>query len=292
MENIEKWRKAGRIAAEVREYCKSLVKPGAGILEVSDLADKKIYELGGEPAFPTQISCDSIAAHYCADPDDKILFESQVCSIDVGVHVDGFIGDTAATVDLSGKYSDLVRASEEALKAAIKTAAAGVKVCEIGRVIQEAISSFGFVPIRNLTGHGLSQYNIHDKPTIPNFDTGDKTVLEEGMVVAIEPFATDGSGIVVEAEQGNIFSLIQKKQVRGQFAREVMKEIEKYKTLPFTTRWLTKNISLPKASFGLRELLREDVLRCFPPLREKTKGIVTQAEKTILIGDKVEILTK
>lgn len=290
-EDIEKYRKAGKIAAEAREYGKGLIKKGATLLEVSDLVEKKIEELGGKMAFPAQISCDSIAAHYCAEPDDETVFEKQVCSLDVGAHIDGFIGDTASTVDLSGEHAELVKASEEALKEAIKVVQIGVQVNEIGKVIQETISSFGFAPVKNLTGHGLSQFNIHDKPTIPNFDTGDTTKLEKGMVIAIEPFATDGVGMVNELEQGNIFMFLQKKPVRSKFARELLKEISQYRTLPFTTRWLTKKLSPAKVNFGLRELLRADIIKSYPPLREKNKGIVTQAEKSLLVDDKIEVLT-
>lgn len=291
-EDLEKWRKAGKIAAEVLEYGKSLIKPGAKLLEVSELIENKIDELGAKPAFPVQISPDSVAAHYCADPDDKTIFEEQVCCLDIGVHVDGFIGDTACAVDLSGRYSDLVKASEEALKEAIRVVRIGVTVSEIGKAIQETISSFGFSPIKNLSGHGLSRFNIHDKPTIPNFDTGDKTELEKGMVVAIEPFATDGVGMIYEQEQGNIFALVQKKPVRSSFAREILKEIEKYQGLPFTTRWLTKKFSPAKVNFAFRELLRADIIKQYPPLPEKNKGIVTQAENSLIVDDKIEILTK
>ncbi len=290
-EDLEKIRKAGKIAAEALEYGKSLIKPDAKLLDVSELIEKKIEDLGGKPAFPAQISMDSIAAHYCAEPDDKTVFDKQVCSLDIGVHVDGFIGDIACTVDLSGSFTDLVKASEEALKEAINVVQIGTPVNEIGKTIQETISSFGFSPIKNLTGHGLSKFNIHDKPTIPNFNTGDKTEIEKGMVIAIEPFATNGSGMVYEREQGNIFSLIQKKPVRSQFAREVLKEIEKYSELPFTTRWLAKKIPLAKVNFAIRELLRADIIKSYPPLPEKNKGIVTQAEHSMIIDDKIEVTT-
>jgi len=291
-DDLEKTRKAGKIAAEALEYGRKLIKEGAKLLDVSDLIEKKIDDLGGKPAFPVQISCDSIAAHYCADPDDKTVFDKQVCCLDIGVHIDGFIGDTACTVDLSGAYSDLVKASEEALKEAIKIVQIGTAVNEIGKAIQETISSFGFSPIKNLTGHGLSRFNIHDAPTIPNFDTGDRTELEKGMVIAIEPFATDGMGMVYEQERANIFSLLQKKPVRSTFAREILKEIEKYQGLPFTTRWLARKFPLPKVNFALRELLRNDIIRQYPPLPEKKKGIVSQAEHSLIVDDKVEVLTK
>ena len=291
-EILEKYRKAGKIAAEAREYGRKLIKPGARLLDVSELIEKKIGDLGGKPAFPAQISMDSVAAHYCAEPNEETVFGKQVCCLDIGVHVDGFIGDTACTVDLSGNHAGLVKASEEALKEAIKIVQIGVPVNEIGKVIQETISGFGFSPIKNLTGHGLSEFNIHDNPTIPNFDTGDKTKLEKGMAIAIEPFATNGSGMVYEQDQGNIFSLIQKKPVRSQFAREILREIEKYNGLPFTTRWLAKKFSLPKVNFALRELLRNDIVKSYPPLPEKGKGIVSQAEHSLIVDDKVEVTTK
>src|SRR3989344_1668592 len=103
--------KAGRISAEALEYGKSLIKKGNSLLETTELIEKKIYELGGKPAFPVQISCNEIAAHFCVDDDEKAVFDEQVVSLDLGVHVDGAIGDNAYTIDLSGKYDDLVKAA-------------------------------------------------------------------------------------------------------------------------------------------------------------------------------------
>src|SRR3990167_2642714 len=92
--------KAGKISAEALEYGKSLIKKGNFLLETTELIEKKIFELGGKPAFPVQISCDEIAAHFCVEDDTKTKFEEQVVSLDLGVHVNGAIGDTAYTVDL------------------------------------------------------------------------------------------------------------------------------------------------------------------------------------------------
>lgn len=292
-EDIEDWRKAGKIAAQALQHGGKLIKKDASLLEVSDEIEKKIIDLGGQIAFPAQISCDHLAAHYCADPDDKTLFKDQIACLDVGVHVNGAIGDNALTVDLSGKYADLVKASREALNNAIKIIQIGTTLGEIGKTIQETISSHGFSPIKNLSGHGLDYYNIHTSPTIPNFDTGDKIKLEKGMVIAVEPFATDGAGMIYELDRANIFALINPKPVRSPFAREILKFItHNYKTLPFTTRWLSKKFGLGKTNFALRELLKNEIIKQFPPLPEKNKGMVSQAEHTLLIDDKVEILTK
>lgn len=292
-EDIENWRKAGKIAAEALKYGGGLIKKGSSLLTVSDQIEKKIIDLGGKMAFPAQISCDHIAAHYCAEPDDKTVFEDQLACLDVGVEVEGAIGDNALTVDLSGKHTELVKASREALNNAIKIIQIGTPLGEIGKTIQETISSYGFSPIKNLSGHGLDYYNIHTRPTIPNFDTGDKTKLEKGMVIAVEPFATTGAGMIYELERANIFALVNPKPVRSPFAREILKFItQNYKTLPFTTRWLSKKFGLGKTNFALRELLKNEIIKQFPPLPEKNKGMVSQAEHTLLIDDKVEILTK
>ncbi len=290
--DIEDWKKAGKIAAQALEYGKGLIKPGARLLEVSELIEKKIEELGGKPAFPAQISNDHIAAHYCAEPDDNIIFDKQVACLDVGVHVNGAIGDTALTVDLSGEWTDLVKASREALDAAIKVCQIGTELREIGKNIHEVITSFGFSPIKNLSGHGLARFNVHDKPTIPNYDNGNTAELEKGMVIAIEPFATNGMGMIYETERANIFGLINKKPVRNPITRQVLQEIEKYKDLPFTTRWLAKKFPLGKVNLALRDLLNHKIIRDYPPLPDKAKGIVSQAEHSLLIDDKVEVLTR
>jgi len=289
---IEKLKKAGRIAAQVLEYGKNLIKKDASMTEVLDKIEEKITELGAKPAFPAQISCNHLAAHYCPDEEDKTVFSDQLACLDVGVHVDGFIGDTACTVDLSGKYSDLVKASQEALDNAIKIIKPDVALSEIGKVIQETINNYGFAPVRNLSGHGLGKYEIHTKPNIPNFDNGDKTKIEKGSVFAIEPFASTGAGIVQDSGTATVFELTNKKPVRNMITRQVLKEIESYDGLPFTTRWLTRKLG-GKAKYGLKEMEQLGMLHAHPPLADKDKGMISQAEHSILIDDegKVVVLT-
>ena len=291
IKTIENYKKAGRIAAEALEFGKSLIKKNASMLEVCEKTEDRIFSLGGKPAFPVQISLNHIAAHYCPEQDDNIILNDQLACIDVGVHIDGCIGDNAATIDLSGNNKEIVEASKKALDEAIKVIAPGVMLGEIGRVIHEAITSYGFSPVRNLSGHGLSKYNIHDKPTIPNFDTGDKTKLQKGIVIAVEPFASSGAGIVHETGTASVFSMVTKKPVRSPITREVLREIESYDGLPFSKRWLTKKFGA-KANFALRDLLQLDIIRGYPPLSDIQKGLVSQAEHSLLIDDEVIILTR
>ena len=221
-EAIENLKQAGKITAQARDYGASLIKKGAYMVGVLDKVEEKIRVLGGKPAFPAQISCNHIAAHYCPEDDDKTIFANQLVSLDVGVHVDGYIGDTAVTVDLSGKYRDLIKAAEEALSSALKILKPGITLGEIGRAIQESIQKYNFAPVRNLSGHGLGRYEIHTKPSIPNFDNGDNTKIKPGMVFAIEPFASAGAGIVQDSGIPTVFELRAKKPVRNQIPRQVL----------------------------------------------------------------------
>ena len=292
-EALNNYKKAGKIAAQALEFAVSLVKPGVSLLEVCEKTEEKIKELGGQPAFPVQISLNDTAAHFCPDEDDTTIFKDQVVCIDVGVHVNGFIGDNAATVDLSNKNQDLVKASREALNNAIKIIKPGITLGEIGKTIQETITKYGFSPVRNLSGHGLDEYNIHTKPTIPNYDNGDPTALKQGDIVAIEPFASAGAGIIYESSNASIFQLPEKKPVRNIITRQVIKEIDRLKGLPFCRRWLTKKFGLAKTNFALRELKNLEILREYPPLLDKNHGLVSQAEHTILVTQEgCEILTK
>ncbi len=293
-DELKQWREAGRLAAKALDFGRKLIKPGASLREVSAAIDKRILELGARPAWPTQIGCDDTAAHYAADAERDIIFKEQVVKLDVGVHLDGIVGDNATTIDLSGEHGELLAASRDALDAAIRIVRAGLPIGEIGRAVQEAIVARGFAPVRNLTGHGITPWTIHDAPSIPNIDTGDKQTLVAGQIIAIEPFATNGAGMVVEAEPSGLFSLERKKPVRSPIAREVLAHIEaEYRSLPFCTRWLADKFGVGKAKFALRELLATGCLHSYPPLVEKAGGLVSVFEHTLHVKDgKAEILTK
>ena len=281
--------KAGRISAEALEYGKSLIKKGNSLLDATEKIEKKIFELGGKPAFPVQISCNDIAAHFCVEEDDKTIFDEQVVSMDLGVHIDGAIGDNAYTIDLSQSYDDLVKAAQKALEEALKIINVGTELRQIGKVINDTIAGYGYNPVRNLSGHGLDLHNIHTKPTIPNIDNGDKTILKKEMVFAVEPFATTGSGVVHESGLPTVFMLEHKKPVRSPITREVLKEIENYEEMPFAKRWLIRKFGA-KANFALRELTQLGIIHQFPPLVEVSKGVVTQAEHSVLIDDEGEVI--
>ncbi|MBW2971394.1 type II methionyl aminopeptidase [Candidatus Woesearchaeota archaeon] len=286
------YQEAGRIAAETLVYGASLIKKNTYLLDVIEKLEHHITQKA-EMAFPPQISLNNVAAHFYPDHHDEIVFEEQVAKLDVGVHVDGFIGDTACTVDLSGKHGELVQASREALDNALAIVKHGVTIGEIGAVIQDTITKYGLAPVRNLSGHGLADFDVHAWPSIPNTATGDKTQLEEGWVVAIEPFASTGAGIVVETSNATLFQLLDVKPVRDHTTREVLKFIENFGDLPFAKRWLVEDFPVFKVNFALKRLLHFEIIKEFPPLADKAKGIVSQAEHTVLVEkDGCKVLTK
>jgi methionyl aminopeptidase len=277
--------KAGRISNECLQYGKSLMKVGVPLVVVCDKVEEKILAMGGKIAFPAQISLNQVAAHYCPTDNDPLAFkEGDIAKIDIGVHINGFIADTALTVDFGG-HEDLVRASQEALNAALKTMAVGVRLRDVGKAIQETISSYGFSPIRNLSGHGLDAFTVHTQPTVPNFDTGDNTEIEEDWVLACEPFATTGKGSIFESSNATVFGMVKMKSIRGQFARDLLKDIETYEGLPFTTRWLSRKHGVGKTQFGMKELINNGIIREYPPLPEVTGGLVSQHEHSTLFHE-------
>ncbi|MBI2667360.1 type II methionyl aminopeptidase [Candidatus Woesearchaeota archaeon] len=283
---MEDWIKAGKIAAEVLDYGRKLIKIDSSMLDVVEKIESKIISLGGQPAFPVNISVNYIAAHYTAYKDDKTKFkENDLVKLDVGVHVNGAIGDNAATIDL-GNNKELVLASRNALDEAVKIAKEGTEAREIGYVIQNKIQEFNFSPVINLSGHRLDRFKVHAGLTIPNYDNGDKTILEKDMIIAIEPFATDGEGKVIEGKGSDIFKLLNKKPVRNEYARKILNEIEKYNGLPFSKRWI--NLPMKDLSFNILE--REKAIYQYPQLIEVSRGLVSQAEHTVMIGKGV--LTK
>lgn len=284
------WEKAGKIAAEALDLGKKLIRIDASLLEVAEKIEARIIELGGKPAFPVNLSINHIAAHYTPFPGDETRFlEGDLVKVDIGAHVNGAIGDTAATISLGGN-EELVKASEEALKEAIKIFKPGTRFREIGRAIQEKIKEHGFVPIVNLSGHGLELYSLHSGVTVPNYDNGDEKELQEGQILAIEPFATNGEGRIIEGKPSGIYRMEQLKPVRDMNARKILKFIEEeYKTLPFAKRWIIKKF--PTAEFSLRMLEISGVILQYPQLPEKSKALVSQAEHTVKVAEKPVILT-
>ncbi len=289
--NKEKIIKAGKIASEIKSWIKPQIKRDMPLIEIAEKIEGKIFELGGKPAFPVSLSINNIAAHYTPSHDDKTTAHG-LLKIDFGVHVDGWTSDNAFSVDLenSEKNKKLIKSSEEALENAIELIKKerNINLSKIGKIIQETIESYGFSPVINLSGHSMSEWELHAGITVPNIDDKKNIILEPGLY-AIEPFATTGSGKVHDGKPSGIYELRSEKNVRSPIAREVLKFIIKeYSTLPFCSRWVVKKLGT-RALIGLRQLEENGNLHNFPQLVEKASGTeikVSQTEETIFIDEK------
>jgi len=290
---MDDWQKAGNIAWQALNFGKNLIKVNANVLEVVEKIENEIKKLNGNCAFPVQVSINSMAAHFTPNDEKDLFFkEKDLVKLDVGVHINGAIGDNALTIDL-GENKELSKASEIALKEAVKLAKPGTKIFEIGEVIEKTIKEFGFKPIKNLSGHGIDLYEPHSGLTIPNYNNNDNLELVENQIIAIEPFATDGDGLVYDGKFSGIYKIVNVKPIRNDIIRLVLKYIlEEYKTLPFAKRWLSKKFDSFRVNFALRSLEQESILHHYPQLPEKSNGLVSQHEYTIRVKDQPEILTK
>ncbi|WP_122088866.1 type II methionyl aminopeptidase [Halalkalicoccus subterraneus] len=285
----EKHREAGEILAQVREETADRVEVGASHLEVAEYAEDRIRELGGEPAFPVNVSIDEEAAHATPSAGDDSTFGEELINIDIGVHVDGWLADTATTIDLAG-HDELTEAPAEALEAAIDLVEPGAETGELGRAIEETIDGYGFNPVVNLSGHGLGHWDQHTEPSIPNRAVSQGVTLEAGDVIAIEPFATDGSGKVTEGSDEEIFALEHDGSVRDRGAREALEQItEEFRTLPFAARWLDSS----RPGMALRRLKTQGLIHGYPVLKEDDDTLVSQKEHTLIVTeDGCEVTTR
>ena len=289
---------AGQIASTVRENARKKNHIGRTLFEICESIENEIALLGGNPAFPVNVSLNEIAAHYTAEPQDQIkVKDNDVLKIDLGVHIDGYIADTAVTVSYNSKYNPLVDVAELSLSEAIKVAKINAKSNEIGKIIENTITSNGLKPIQNLSGHSLDRYVIHAGKSIPNIKTlGSSFSLADNQAYAIEPFVTtkDGLGIVYEGKTKNIFSLISRKPSKDKGSDALMNYLwERYKTLPFAIRWLIKDYDETEIRDMIDYLIRKKNIRAYPILVEGNNKVVSQAEHTFFIAaDSSYIITK
>lgn len=282
---------AGMLAKQVRAYGKSLIQKGASYLDVMNRINRKILDLGAIPAFPPQMALNDVAAHFLPMPGEEIIFSDEIIKLDIGVCYKGAIGDCAVTVDLSGKHQALIDAAEAALLNAENIIRVGLPIREIGKIIEDTITSHGFEPIRNLSGHGLGEYKIHTSPIIPNYDDQSKAILKPAMTFAIEPFATDGVGYIFEGGNAAIFGLAASRPVRSELARSILAKIRTFNGLPFAFHDLIcEQWSFATLKQGLDELIKLGVVVGYAPLIEQKNGMVAQAENSVLIDEKGQVL--
>jgi methionyl aminopeptidase len=286
-EILENYREAGSLASSVIRQGIREIKVGRPYLEVVEFIEDLVNQEGSGLAFPLNVSLNEDAAHDTAGFEDPRVFATgDIVKLDLGIHIDGYIADTAVTVDL-GRNALLVEASRDALNQAIRLVRPGITTGEIGAVVQSEIEGRGYRPIANLTGHGLDRYIVHMPPNIPNIAIHGGAILKEGMVFAIEPFASTGSGHVSEKRRIEIFQQIATKPVRLAGARQIMEAVRGRHGMPFAKRWIPD----PKADIALMSLSRSGILHAYPVLSDIPGSLVSQHEHTVIVTEDSCIVT-
>src|SRR6476661_4247151 len=290
MSFLDCYQQAGKIAAEVRENARRKYYVGSTLYQICESIESEVRIRGAAPAFPVNVSLNDIPAHYTAEPNDQIVVnDDDVLKIDIGVHVQGYVADTAVTICDERKYEALVKSAETALSEAVRIAKANAKASDIGKVIESSISKQGFKPIQNLSGHSLEQYTIHAGRSIPNIWTiGSSFNLVSNQAYAIEPFVTtkEGQGVVYEGAIRNIFSIASRKPNKDKEVDEFLDYVwNRFKTLPFALRWLMDKYEEKKARSLTEISIKKRNVHAYPILVEGNRKIVAQAEHTIIPSD-------
>ncbi|MFQ6080043.1 MAG: type II methionyl aminopeptidase [Candidatus Bathyarchaeia archaeon] len=286
-EILRKYQRAGKIAAKVREEARRTVREGMLIIDLCEKTESLIREMGGKPAFPCNVSINEIAAHYTSPPQDRRRIpENSIVKIDLGVHVDGYIADTAVTVCFNPEYESLVQAAEEALKKAVEILRPGLLTSRFGSIIQRIIKNRGFEPISNLTGHKVERYMLHAGKSLPNVFHVSTGRVNVGEVYGVEPFVTvaNAVGKVGSGFKAYIFRFLKHRSLRDLYAKQLLNYIkENFRSLPFAERWLQGRVPLNRYKSAFSELLSSKSLTSYPILIEASGKPVAQAEHTVLI---------
>ena len=283
---IKEWLKVGEKTKKVREKIYGIIEEGISYRELYYKILKEFKKEGLDLAFPINISKNYVAAHDTASIDDnRVLEKGDIVKIDIGGNKDGYITDTAITIEInSNRYEKLVNKTREILEKIEEILKPGIKVSEIGKIVEKEAYKANLKPIYNLSGHTIDRYTLHSSISIPNFDNKSKDVLIN-TVVAIEIFLTNGKGFVKEEGDSKIFSLIKKKTRNPLLKRYIEIVYKERKNLPFDLIYLYEKFK-DKYKIVLDLLRKEGLIREYPPLVEINKGIVAQFEHTYIITDK------
>lgn len=284
--NLDDYVKAGGIAGTVREMVRKKDWRGKTTYDICEEVEGKIREMGARCAFPVNTSINEVAAHYTAEPDDDTTIgDRDLVKIDLGAQVNGWIADTAVTINYDPEYDGLVHTAEKALNSAISMMKEGTKSSDIGRTIEKTIRQAGYNPIVNLSGHSLGQYTIHAGKSIPNIWSIGSFSLSANTAYACEPFVTMGKGLgmVKEGRIKNIYAMVSRKKTKDPDADEMLEFIwNSFNMLPFARRWLLERYEKNEASRLLDLLIKKKVVKAYPILVEGNGARVAQAEHTFI----------
>ena len=199
---IEKMRRSGHIVRQVLEATREAVAPGRSTMDLERVAEQKIRDLGAKPAFKGYhdypcVLCTSVNNEivHGIPSEKRVLKPGDIVSIDCGVVLDGYYGDSAITVpvgETTPELQKLLDVTRESLEHGIEAARVGNTVGDVGAAVQEVVEKNGFSVVREFVGHGIGT-RLHEDPQVPNFGKpGHGPKLRDGMVIAIEPMVNMG----------------------------------------------------------------------------------------------------
>lgn len=263
---LNDYRHAAEVHRQTRQWAQRNIKPGQTLTEIANGIEDSVRALTGHQGleegdaliagmgFPTGLSINHCAAHYTPNAGNKmVLQQDDVMKVDIGVHVNGNIVDSAFTIAFNPQYDPLLEAVKAATNAGVREAGIDARVGEIGAVIQEVMESYEVEingttypvkPIRNLNGHTILPYSIHGTKSVPIVKSNDMTKMEEGDVFAIETFGSTGNGYVHEDGEVSHYAKRRdapKVDLRLSSAKSLLNVINKnFGTLPFCRRYLDR----------------------------------------------------
>src|SRR3954469_5667746 len=195
---LAKMKRSGQIVRQVLDAVKAMVAPGVSTMDLENAAEEKIREFGAKPAFKGYcdypcVLCTSVNNEiiHGIPSEKRVLKEGDIVSIDCGVVLDGYYGDSAITVPvgngLKPELKKLLEVTESSLYRGIEQARIGNSIGDVGAAVQEHVEAAGFSVVREFVGHGIGT-RLHEEPQVPNYGArGHGAKLREGMVIAIEP---------------------------------------------------------------------------------------------------------
>lgn len=204
-------RVAGAAASKILQTVIAAVEPGKTTLELDTYAGELIKEAGGHSAF---LGYRGFPANTCISVNEEVVHgigssrtikPGDVVSIDVGISLNGWIGDNATTVpvgDVHQRTRELLAATEQSLYEAIDHARAGTYLADLCGAVEAHVQPLGFTVVREFVGHGVGA-TLHEEPSVPNYRPAGRTPkLQAGMVLAIEPMVNEGVGSVTILDDG------------------------------------------------------------------------------------------
>lgn len=277
---------AGKIASRVRKEGYNMIEEGVELRKLADYLEDSIRKEGANIGFPVNLSINQEAAHFTPGPDTDLKFQQgDLVKLDLGAEINGSLADTAVTKEVTtNKWSNLIKASQEAVENAIKKVRVGAMTSEIGREVEATIKRYGYNPVYNLTGHSLEKYILHAGVPFPNYDDGSRMKLYPGMAFALEPFATTGRGRVKGLEFGNIMMCLMED------TDESMKILRKVsRGLPFSMRDAARSIQ--NYEYAIKEAQKKKYLYFYPILKENKGEMVSQTEHSIYLREDGPVVT-